>query len=210
MAEFPQRLIEGYGAFRGGRLIAERERYAALAASGQSPGIMLIGCCDSRVAPEVIFDCGPGEIFVLRNVANLVPPYEPDARYHGTSAAIEFAVLGLQVRHIVVMGHARCGGIRALSEGAGGAGSDGEFIGRWMSILRPILDSSAEDTADRQQALEIAAIGRSLENLKSFPFVGERMVRGLLALHGAYFDVATGELKVRDPVSGEFFTPPSA
>lgn len=210
MSEFPRRLIEGYGAFRGGRLKQERERYAALAASGQSPKIMLIGCCDSRVAPEVIFDCGPGEIFVVRNVANLVPPFEPDAHYHGTSAAIEFAVLGLEVRHIVVLGHAGCGGIKALSEGAGGVGSDGGFVGRWMSILRPVLDTVAREGSAHLETLELAAIGRSLDNLTSFPFVREAIARGRLDLHGAHFDVATGELRVRDETTGRFVAPPSA
>ena len=211
MPAFPQQLIDGYGAFRVGRLAEERDRYAALADSGQSPEIMVIGCCDSRVAPEVIFGCGPGEIFVLRNVANLVPPYERDPHYHGTSAAIEFAVLGLEVRHIVIMGHARCGGIEALSDGVGGVGSGGEFIGRWMSILEPILgglgDTAAPDAAARLEAMGLAAIGQSLENLTSFPFVRERTASGLLQLHGAYFDVETGDLKVRDEITGRFLTP---
>jgi carbonic anhydrase len=210
---FPQLLIEGYGAFRAGRLAQERERYAALAAAGQAPEIMVIGCCDSRVSPEVIFDCGPGEIFVVRNVANLVPPYAPDGHHHGTSAAIEFAVVGLQVSHVVVMGHARCGGIKALSDGAGG-GSDDVFIGRWMSIMQPLLTSLGEEAGQdptvRLKALELAAIGQSLENLESFPFVREKVARGALDLHGAYFDVATGELKVLEPTTGCFVTPPSA
>ena len=118
MTAFPERLTSGYEIFRQGRLAAERERYATLAEKGQKPEIMVIGCCDSRVAPEIIFDAGPGEIFVLRNVANLVPPYAPDSHYHGTSAAIEFALLGLGVKHIVVLGHARCGGIAASLQDA--------------------------------------------------------------------------------------------
>src|ERR671920_1878225 len=110
---FPQRLIEGYSAFAAGRLQAEQHRYRELAERGQTPEIMVIGCCDSRVSPEVIFDARPGELFVVRNVANLVPPYAPDGTYHGVSAALEFAVQALRVKHIVLMGHGRCGGIRA-------------------------------------------------------------------------------------------------
>jgi len=112
---FPEQLEQGYRSFLSGRFRAEQERFAELA-SGQSPRVLLIGCCDSRVSPETIFDARPGEIFVLRNVANLVPPYAPNDDYHGTSAALEFAVMGLRVEHVVVMGHARCGGIKAFVE----------------------------------------------------------------------------------------------
>ena len=111
---FPDRLVEGYAAFLGGRLIEEQNRYLQLAESGQSPEIMVIGCCDSRVSPEVIFDARPGELFVVRNVANIVPPYAPDGQAHGVSAALEFGVAALKIRHIVVLGHAQCGGVRAL------------------------------------------------------------------------------------------------
>src|SRR3954467_5199074 len=113
---FPQRLIDGYGAFTSGRLQSEQDRYRELAERGQTPEIMVIGCCDSRVSPEVIFDAKPGELFVVRNVANLVPPYETHGQFHGTSAALEFAVQALGVKHIVVMGHARCGGIKSFAE----------------------------------------------------------------------------------------------
>src|SRR5262245_9073104 len=112
----PQRLLDGYAMFWTGRLPAEQSRYRELAERGQSPEIMVIGCCDSRVSPEVIFDARPGELFVVRNVANLVPPYSPDGAYHGVSAALEFAVGALRVKHIVVLGHAHCGGVRALGE----------------------------------------------------------------------------------------------
>src|SRR5215216_6062948 len=111
---FPQRLIDGYSAFTSGRLQSEQARYRELAEHGQTPEIMVIGCCDSRVSPEVIFDARPGELFVVRNVANLVPPYEEDGKYHGVSAALEFAVRHLQVEHIVVFGHSGCAGIGAL------------------------------------------------------------------------------------------------
>lgn len=196
MAVFPGRLTSGYETFRQGRLAAERERYATLAEKGQKPEIMVISCCDSRVAPEIIFDAGPGEIFVLRNVANLVPPYAPDSHYHGTSAAIEFALLGLGVKHVVVLGHARCGGIKALSED-GEALHSSDFVGRWMSILEPAREEmhSCGKQGDLE-ALELAGIRHSLENLRSFPFLRRREEDGRLTLHGAYFDVATGILRV--------------
>src|SRR4029077_6548052 len=129
----PPRLIEGYQAFAQGRLPREQDRYRELAQSGQAPQVMVIGCCDSRVSPEVIFDARPGELFVVRNVANLVPPYAPDGAYHGVSAALEFAVGALRVRHIVVLGHARCGGVRAFAEDSAPL-SPGDFIGKWMSL----------------------------------------------------------------------------
>src|SRR5687768_9674593 len=125
---FPARLIDGYRSFLAGRLPEEQSRYRELAEQGQSPQIMVIGCCDSRVPPEVIFDASPGELFVVRNVANLVPPYAPDGDYHGTSAALEFAVQALKVRHIVILGHAQCGGIKAFADGAAPL-SKGDFIG---------------------------------------------------------------------------------
>lgn len=196
MAAFPQRLTSGYEIFRQGRLEAERERYATLAEKGQKPEIMVISCCDSRVAPEIIFDAGPGEIFVLRNVANLVPPYAPDTHYHGTSAAVEFALLGLGVKHIVVLGHARCGGIKALSENGAALGAS-DFVGRWMSILEPAREEVHRCGQDGDlEALELAGIRQSLENLRTFPFLKERESDGRLTLHGAYFDVATGILRV--------------
>ena len=132
----PSRLIDGYASFRSGRLVTEQSRYRDLAEHGQSPEILVIGCCDSRVSPEVIFDARPGELFVVRNVANLVPPYAPDGTYHGVSAALEYAVARLRVKHIVVLGHARCGGIRAFAE-TGDPQGGGEFIGKWMSLIAP-------------------------------------------------------------------------
>ena len=136
---FPQRLIDGYGAFASGRLQAEQHRYRELAERGQTPEIMVIGCCDSRVSPEVIFDARPGELFVVRNVANLVPPFETGGTYHGVSAALEFGVGALKVKHIVVLGHAHCGGVRAYAEDAAPI-SPGDFIGRWMSLMAPAAE----------------------------------------------------------------------
>jgi carbonic anhydrase len=202
---FPERLIRGYRAFRAGRFAAERGRYEELAAVGQAPTIMVIGCVDSRVSPEVIFDAAPGEILVVRNVANLVPAYEPEGtQQHGTSAALEFGVRALRVQHIVVLGHAFCGGIKAFAGGAPLTPSD--FIGRWMSQIAPAADglTAPKDEAAYLRELEFASVTLSLKNLMMFPFVRQAVERGELTLHGAYFGVASGRMLVRDPVTGLF------
>jgi len=203
----PQRLIEGYATFRSGRLPAEQSRYRELAEHGQSPEIMVIGCCDSRVSPEVIFDARPGELFVVRNVANLVPPYSPDGAYHGVSAALEFAVGALRVKHIVVLGHAHCGGVRAFAEDREPL-SPGDFIGKWMSLIAPAADKLGPrgDTPlpDYLVRLEQASIATALDNLHTFPRLRKLIERGHVTLHGAYFGVATGELSVLDAPSGRF------
>lgn len=204
---FPERLIEGYHSFRQGRLAREQKRYQTLAETGQQPGTMIIGCCDSRVSPEVIFDAGPGELFVVRNVANLVPPYAPTGLPHGVSAALEFAVEGLHVRHIVVLGHARCGGIRAYATKEPPL-SSGDFIGEWMSLIAPAATtlgpSGNQPLPEYLSRLEQAAIFNSIANLMSFPFVHTLVERNRLFLHAAYFDVATGALATADPASGRF------
>jgi carbonic anhydrase len=202
---FPQRLSDGYRSFLGQRFSQERQRYEDLA-EGQSPEVMLIGCCDSRVSPQVIFDAGPGEMFVVRNVANLVPPFETGGEYHGTSAALEFAVQALKVKHIVVMGHARCGGIRAFAD-PGAPLSPGDFIGRWMSLIEPAAEKLGFDRERGNvplRDLELAAIELSLSNLMTFPCIRILVERGRLQLHGAYFGVADGVLLVRDPATGRF------
>jgi carbonic anhydrase len=203
---FPSRLTEGYRAFLDERFAREKTRYEALAEQGQSPEVMVISCCDSRVSPEVIFDASPGELFVVRNVANLVPPYETGGEYHGTSAALEFAVQALRVKHIVVLGHARCGGVRAFADDTAPL-SPGDFIGRWMTLIAP----AAERLGPRQGSLddyvaklELAAIENSLRNLMTFPCVRILVERGKLQLHGAFFGVASGVLMVRNPETGDF------
>jgi carbonic anhydrase len=202
-------LFAGYGRFRRHSYTRHCGTYRELAAEGQSPKIMVLGCCDSRVEPTTIFDAGPGELFVARNVANLVPPYSTDNGYHGTSAAIEFAVTSLGVAHIVVMGHAVCGGIEALIAGTGGNEGDNSNIGRWMSIALPALQkmfkSDLEPGTDEfARALEMAAIGHSLKNLEGFPSVLDAMASGRLAVHGAWFDIKTGDLLFMDPASAAF------
>jgi carbonic anhydrase len=207
---FPARLTDGYRAFLGGRFADERSRYEMLAESGQRPEIMVIGCVDSRVSPEVIFDAAPGELLVVRNVANLVPPYEPDRNrdsQHGTSAALEFGVQALRVKHIVVLGHAFCGGIRAFADEQEPL-SPGDFIGRWMSQIAPAAESLGprrpDDGAAYLRRLEFASVELSLKNLMTFPCVRILVERGKLAVHGAYFGVASGRLLVRDPATGHF------
>ncbi len=199
--EFPARLIEGYEAFVSGRLTEEQQRFRDLAEGGQSPKIMLIGCCDSRVSPEVIFDARPGEMFVVRNVANLVPPYTPDGAQRAVSAALEFAVQALRVQHIVVLGHAQCGGIRAFAEDNEPL-SPGDFIGSWMKLLAPAAaDVGARgklSNTEYLERLEKASVLHTIENLKSFPCVKILHDRGKLQLHGAYFGVATGALSIYD------------
>jgi carbonic anhydrase len=207
MSSFPQQLLNGYHTFTSQRLPTEQSRYRDLAERGQSPEVMVIGCCDSRVSPEVIFDAGPGELFVVRNVANLVPVYAPDAGAHGVSAALEFAVRALRVKHIVVLGHAQCGGVRAFIDKVAPL-SPGDFIGRWMSMfIKPgekVEQRERETMAEFTTRIEKAAVFRSLENLMTFPFVRVAVERGELQLHGAYFGVAEGSLSVLDPAAKEF------
>jgi carbonic anhydrase len=203
MPEFTA-LLAGYRRFRDEIYIGQRKRWEALA-EGQEPPVMVIGCCDSRVDPGLIFDIMPGQAFVLRNVANLVPPYETGGGRHGASAAIEFAVTELKVRHIVVLGHARCGGIAACLAG-GDHGAPGEsFIDQWMTILTEKRDEVlATSPADPQRALELEAIKVSLTNLRSFPWVQQRETAGYLKLHGAFFGIAEGVLHILDETTGAF------
>ena len=209
MSSFPPVLLEGYRTFTSQRLPTEQSRYRDLSVRGQSPEVMVIGCCDSRVSPEVIFDAGPGELFVVRNVANLVPVYQPDGGAHGVSAALEYAVNVLKVKHIVVLGHAQCGGIRAFIDKIEPL-SEGDFIGRWMQMfIKPgeiVEQRDRESMADFTVRIEKAAVFRSLENLMTFPFVRSAAERGKLDLHGAYFGVAEGSLFVLDQVAKEFLS----
>lgn len=205
---FPQRLTEGYSSFLSGRLETERSRYRELAENGQHPEIMLISCGDSRVSPETIFDAHPGEMFVVRNIAGIVPPCEedPSAAFHGTSACVEFGVNALEVRHIVIMGHASCGGVAAYAEQTTPL-SQPDFIGKWMSQIQPVVDRVGPDTGDHAEwirKLEWGVVEYSMNNLLTFPAVRERVDAGKLAIHGAYFGVATGLLFILNPASGQF------
>ncbi|WGF89639.1 carbonic anhydrase [Marinivivus vitaminiproducens] len=187
-------LLDGYRAFRSGTWPAARDRYRGLAKAGQHPATLVIGCSDSRVAPQVIFNAGPGELFEIRNVAGLVPPYGPDLRYHGTSAALEYGVRVLKVRQIVVLGHGQCGGIQAMVEGAPDEAKD--FVEPWMSIARPVLKPAPPDLegTDLLRFYEAKVVRLSLTNLMSFPWIAERVEAGTLKLHGFHFAIATGVL----------------
>lgn len=201
MPEF-RALLHGYNRFRHDRYEAERRRWEGLA-TGQAPPVMIIGCCDSRVDPATIFDTEPGQAFILRNVANLVPPYERGGGLHGVSAALEFAVTKLQVRHIVVMGHGACGGIAAALGGHGDP--DRSFIDGWIALLDPAVERvKAGGEPDPQRALELEGVKTSLANLRTFPFVAEREQAGELKLHGCYFAIAEGRLWELDEAAGHF------
>ena len=196
----PDHLLNGYRRFRGGRYVEYGERYLTLGVGVQQPKLMIIACCDSRAAPETIFDAGPGELFVMRNVANLVPPYAPDGAHHATSAAIEFAVLSLGVKDVIIMGHGRCGGIRSVVL-AGDPLSSGDFIGKWMSDVRDVAARVKKDhdhSRDLLTAVEHASVEHSLVNLRTFPWLRALEEKKEIKLHGAWFDIALGELHYYD------------
>jgi carbonic anhydrase len=188
-------LIAGYRAFRSERWAGERERYAALATDGQRPQTMVIACSDSR--------SGPGSMFVVRNVAAIVPPFESDNSHHGTSAAIAFAVLNLQVRNILVMGHAQCGGVAAAIDNRIAEGIP--FLGSWVDLLAPAAARMSGVHGEAlHAALERDSVRLSIERLMTFPFVAERVLAGALTLNGAHFGIANGRLEVLDRVRDEF------
>lgn len=207
MADFTH-LIQGYHRFHEQSWRSERERWAELA-EGQSPKVMVIACADSRVDPSEIFDAAPGEMFVVRNVANLVPPFETGGGLHGVSAALEFAVTQLEVPEIVVMGHAACGGVKASLTRVFDQAEPGQggFVAGWVGALAPARDRVTArlggSGGDAQRELEWEGVRQSLGNLMTFPFVRERVEEGRLKLHGAWFGISDGELRVMDR-NGEF------
>ena len=202
-------LIDGYRRFRATDWPTERARWAELA-EGQSPKVMVIACSDSRVEPAVIFDARPGEMFVVRNVAALAPPYEATPGHHGVSAALEFAVTQLEVEEIVVMGHGLCGGCAAALTGQfdDAPHGAGHFISEWVELLRGARDEVRERhaglSAEAFLEMEWAAVKESLANLRTFPWVAERERDGRLMLHGAHFSIAEGRLYVLDEAEGTF------
>ncbi|MGB6968271.1 MAG: carbonic anhydrase [Methyloceanibacter sp.] len=195
----PKSLVEGYRRFLRDRHAPERGRYIQLAELGQTPAAMVIACCDARVDVSAIFDADPGALFIVRNVANLVPPFEPEGMYHGTSAAIEFAVLALQVPHIIVLGHSHCGGVAAYRAKIRDKVPAQGFIARWLTLLDDLKVLEADTFAyGDEAAFELAAIRSSLVQLRSFPFIRKREETGLLAIHGLHFDIASGSLIALD------------
>jgi len=200
-------LLQGYRRFRAGRFPAAQKLYRELEARGQSPKIMFIACCDSRVDPATIFDTSPGEVFVLRNIANLVPPDSPVAKVQATSAALEFAVLYLNVEHIVVMGHARCGGAQALLGDIQEHMLSSGYLGSWMSIAAPARERFMRMSCPpeaRQQQIEYQIVRLGLENLLTYRWIRERVAAGKLEIHGCHFGIANGVLALLDQSTGEF------
>lgn len=187
-------LLEGHRRFREETWPAEHRRYEKLAERGQNPATMVIACSDSRVDPATVFGAGPGELFVVRNVAGLVPPYSPDHGYHGTSAALEYGVRVLKVSRLVVLGHAQCGGIRAMVEGAPREARD--FVEPWMEMAKPVLDSAPPELEphDLLCHCEEEVVRLSLQNLMTFPWIRDAVDAGRLTLEGFYFGIASGVL----------------
>jgi carbonic anhydrase len=187
-------LIAGYHRFRAGTWQAERSRFEALSRLGQRPRALIIACSDSRTDPQMVFNARPGELFVVRNVANIAPPYGPDDKPHGVSSAIEFAVRSLKVREIVVLGHAMCGGIRALLDGAPSEVSD--FVGQWVGLAEPArARAMAAPPEQRQSVCEHEAVRLSLDNLMTFPWIKDAVDAGHITLYGCFFDIRSGVLE---------------
>ena len=199
----PEYLIKRYHGWNATTYAENSAWYRRLAEEGQRPRAMVISCCDSRVHVTSIFGADQGEFFIHRNIANLVPPYNPDGDYHGTSAAVEYAVTALHVSHLVVMGHSSCGGVKGCYDMCAGNAPELEqkssFVGRWMDMLRPGYDRLPDgDDASRTRALEKEAVLVSLENLMTFPFVREAVEKGSLSLHGLWNDIGEGTLEAYD------------
>ncbi len=172
---------------------------------------MIVCCSDSRVDPETIFNSGPGELFVVRNIANLVPPYETGGQFHGVSAAIEFAVLNLGIKHLIVMGHSGCGGVKAAIDQSAAVQTEAKFVSQWMSLLdsarlRVLASHQMSSQADKTRALEQESVKVSVSNLRTFPFVRKLEEEGVLSLHGIYFEIGSGTLSVLDQSRNEFFS----
>lgn len=210
MSSFPESLTDRYRRFKHRIFVPNADQYEELATFGQNPEIMVVSCCDSRVDPETIFSAMPGELFVARNVANLIPPFELGGKFHGVSAAIEFAVLNLRVKHILILGHANCGGVKAALDQSAAIQTESMFISRWMSMLDEarlsvLASHQTKSAEERLTALEQEGVKTSIKNLRSFPFVREREEKGKLNLHGGHFDIKTGTLSILNHSRGEFF-----
>lgn len=201
-----ENLVAGFRAFRATYFEQRPALYEALVKEGQHPEVLMISCSDSRVDPALLLNTQPGELFVVRNVANLVPPYQPNSHYHGTSAALEFAVRDLQVRHAIILGHSGCGGMRALRQLRSGIQPEREFISPWVSIAAEAFEPASREQSDSEaeRAMEQAALKVSLGNLRTFPWVRDRVASGELTLHAWWFDLKTGELWALDEQAERF------
>ncbi len=209
MSHLPDQLADRYRRFKFRHFAPNQEHYETLATEGQSPEIMIVSCCDSRVDPETVFSAMPGELFVVRNVANLVPPFETNGKYHGVSAALEFAALNLRVKHIVILGHSACGGVRACLDHDAARQTDAAFIRNWMSMLDDARDAIRHQhplasTAELRPVLEREGVKTSLTNLRTFPCIQILENKGRIQLHGAYFDISTGTLQVLNQATGTY------
>lgn len=209
MTFFPEELADRYHRFKYRHFQHHFDHYQALAAHGQNPQTMIVSCCDSRVDPESIFSAMPGELFIVRNVANLIPPFETGGKYHGVSAAMEFAVLNLRVKNLVVMGHSSCGGVKAALDHSAAKETEGHFISKWMSMLdearlNVLASHQGSSQSDVLYSLEREGIKTSLKNLRSFDYVADLENRGKLGLYGAHFDIGTGTLSALNEKTGEF------
>ncbi|MDE3026933.1 MAG: carbonic anhydrase [Paracoccaceae bacterium] len=206
----PTYLVQRYHGWRATTFSENKSWYRRLASGGQHPRAMVISCCDSRVHVTSIFGADQGEFFIHRNIANLVPPCNPDGEYHGTSAAVEFAVMSLKVAHLIVLGHSNCGGVNGCHDMCSGKAPELEerssFVGRWMDILRPGYERVKDipDEAERRHALERQAVVISLENLMTFPFVRDAVESENLTLHGLWTDIGEGGLQQYEPTTGDF------
>ncbi len=209
MTHFPEHLSDRFRRFKHRHFAPNQDHYEQLATNGQNPDVMVVSCCDSRVDPETIFSAMPGELFVVRNVANLVPPFETTGKYHGVSAALEFAALNLRVKHIIVMGHSGCGGVRACIEHDAARQTAAAFITNWMSMLDDAREMvvqrhGGEPMPQLRAALEREGIKTSLANLRTFPCIQTLENRGKIALHGCYFEIASGSLEILNQTNGSF------
>jgi carbonic anhydrase len=206
----PKSLADGYWRFRRERHAPDKGRYGQLAALGQSPTAMVIACCDARVDVSAIFDAAPGDLFIMRNVANLVPPFEPGGKFHGTSAAVEYAALVLKVPNIIVLGHSHCGGVAAYREKLKGNVDETSFIARWLTLLDGLKVKPSDGVFDQETAFELAGIRQSLANLRTFDALKEREEEGLLTLHGLHFDIGSGTVLALDEETDSFAALPDS
>ena len=211
MSSFPEDLRDRYHRFKFRHFTPNQERYEELAREGQHPETMIVSCCDSRCDPETIFSAMPGELFVVRNVANLVPPFETSGKYHGVSAALEFAALTLRVKDIVVLAHSGCGGVSACIDRDAIRQTEAQFIVNWMSLLDESRDRKVAELAGRppeelQAAMEQETVRASLNNLRTFPCIQILERKGRLSLHGAHFNIENGVLTALNDATDEFIT----